>query len=286
MEDLIFTQGNSGAVVQKYTGHGSQLTIPDTWNGYPVTEIGAYAFSGCTSLVSVTLPSHLETIGDHAFYHCHALTCIRLAKGPRCVGNGAFMNCYALHDIYIQGMYGIRGLVMDFSNELTCHITAPDGTPFVLLFPEYDYSYEETLPRGIMSVPYGSGSFYRACVMLEKIQFADYDREFKRAVRMDSPATAQRIALYRLFYPYELRPIFRQAYIEYLTQHAAEVADAVLSARDLSFLTLLLEQNILPLDVLQDAIAQASGMDFPEGVSLLMEHRMTRFGSQKRRFTL
>lgn len=38
MEDLIFTQGNSGAVVQKYTGHGSQLTIPDTWNGNPVTE--------------------------------------------------------------------------------------------------------------------------------------------------------------------------------------------------------------------------------------------------------
>lgn len=286
MEDLIFTQGTSGIVVQKYTGHASQLTIPDSWNGQPVTEIGAYAFSHCTSLISVTLPSYLEAIGDHAFYHCHALTCIRLAKGPRFVGNGAFMNCYALHDIYIQGMYGIRGLVMDFSSELTVHITAPDGTPFMLLFPEYDYSYEETLPRGIMSVSYGSGAFYRACVMLEKIQFADYDREFKRAVRMDSPATTQKIALYRLLYPYQLRPIFRQAYIDYLIQNAAEVIRTVLDARDIPVLTFLLENNILSQEVLQDAIAHAAGMDFPEGVSLLMEHRMTRFGAQKRRFTL
>lgn len=286
MEDFIFAQGSGGIAVQKYTGHASQLAVPDTWNGQPVTEIGAYAFSHCTTLVSIALPSHLEAIGDHAFYHCHALTCIRLAKGPRFVGNGAFMNCYALHDFYIQGMYGIRGLVMDFSNELTFHITAPDGTPFVLLFPEYDYSYEETLPRGIMSVPYGSGAFYRACVMLEKIQFADYDREFKRAVRMDAPATAQKIALYRLLYPYQLRPVFRQAYMDYLIQNAADVICAILHARNIPALTFVLENDLLPQEVLQDAIAQAASMDFPEGVSLLMEHRITRFGTQKRRFTL
>ena len=35
-----------------------------------VTEIGAYAFGGCKSLVSIVIPSSVVSIGDSAFYGC------------------------------------------------------------------------------------------------------------------------------------------------------------------------------------------------------------------------
>ena len=38
-----------------------------------VTEIKAYAFSGCSTLTSITIPSSIINIGDYAFYECDSL---------------------------------------------------------------------------------------------------------------------------------------------------------------------------------------------------------------------
>ena len=38
-----------------------------------VTVIEEYAFYGCTSLSSVTLPEGLTTVGEYAFYGCTSL---------------------------------------------------------------------------------------------------------------------------------------------------------------------------------------------------------------------
>ena len=47
---------NSGTItITGYTGPGGDVTIPDRINGLPVTSIGAYAFYGCTNLISVTI---------------------------------------------------------------------------------------------------------------------------------------------------------------------------------------------------------------------------------------
>ena len=37
-----------------YTGTAASVIIPDTYEGYPVTSIGSYAFEDCDSLTSVT----------------------------------------------------------------------------------------------------------------------------------------------------------------------------------------------------------------------------------------
>ena len=43
-----------------------------------VTNIGVYAFNGCTSLTSITIPSTVTTIGYNAFQDCTSLTSITI----------------------------------------------------------------------------------------------------------------------------------------------------------------------------------------------------------------
>ena len=41
-----------------------------------MTSIGNKAFSGCTSLISVTISDSVTTIGSYAFYDCSRLTTV------------------------------------------------------------------------------------------------------------------------------------------------------------------------------------------------------------------
>ncbi|MBO5961839.1 MAG: leucine-rich repeat protein [Alistipes sp.] len=49
----------------------ANYTIPDH-----ATSIGDYAFSDCTSLVSITIPDRVTSIGDFTFYNCTSLTSV------------------------------------------------------------------------------------------------------------------------------------------------------------------------------------------------------------------
>jgi len=55
------------------------IVIASTYNGYPVTSIEVYAFSGCTGLASVTIGNGVTSIGFRAFSSCTSLTNITVA---------------------------------------------------------------------------------------------------------------------------------------------------------------------------------------------------------------
>lgn len=287
MENLIFEQKKYGAVLVKSDSSAVFVTVPDMWQGLPVTEIGDYAFAQQTQLRRVTLPRSVDSIGNHVFYNCFALEQLILQNGLRSVGDGAFKNCRALHRISVRGLTWLKSIVTDFTNEIVLTIDTEDGQKIVLLFPAYDYAFQEIIPpREFRSVTYGSGSFYRMCVTRDGINFNEYDQTFPRAMREDEPEVVQDIAFYRLLYPYQLRPKYREMYLNYLSRHAPEVVSAVLAARDLGRLELLIKNELLTREQLEGAIAAASQNDFPEGVSLLMDHRLSRFGRSNRRFAL
>lgn len=62
-------------------------------------EIGKSAFSGCESLASVKMPQILSTLGDSAFSSCEALQEIRLPEKMEKIGASAFYYCTSLQKI-------------------------------------------------------------------------------------------------------------------------------------------------------------------------------------------
>lgn len=76
-----------------------ELIIPATYNGKPVTKVGAYAFASC-SITSVILPDSIRSIGFSAFSGCENLMTVTLGTDLQKIGFGAFEDCYRLVEIY------------------------------------------------------------------------------------------------------------------------------------------------------------------------------------------
>lgn len=81
-----------------YTG-GSDMTIPAAIDGVQVLAIGDGCFSGCDSLVSVTLPQQLQAIGRRAFEDCTSLRGIFIPSSVTEIGDYAFRGCAGLEAI-------------------------------------------------------------------------------------------------------------------------------------------------------------------------------------------
>lgn len=91
----------SGGVLTEYKGSGGSVTVPSKIGSSSVTSIGSGAFSGNTSLISVSLPVGVKKIGQEAFADCTALTCVSLPSTLESVGAGAFYGCSSLGSVNI-----------------------------------------------------------------------------------------------------------------------------------------------------------------------------------------
>ena len=75
----------------------TSITIPDS-----VTSIGRHAFDGCTSLTSITIPDSVTSIGSFAFYGCTSLTSITIPDSVTSIGSFAFDECTSLTSIIVS----------------------------------------------------------------------------------------------------------------------------------------------------------------------------------------
>ena len=74
----------------------SEIVIPSS-----VASIGDSAFSWCDSLSKIVIPSSVTCIGDEAFYDCDSLSEIVIPSSVTCIGDRAFNGCFSLKYISI-----------------------------------------------------------------------------------------------------------------------------------------------------------------------------------------
>jgi len=127
-----------------------------------VTSIGYSAFYGCIRLTSLTLPSSVTSIGSSAFEGCRSLTSLILPSSVTEIGSSAFSGCSGLTSLTLPSSVtsigwatfsGCSGLT---SLTLPSSVTSIDGRAF------YGCSslFGLTLPSGVTSI--GSSAF-EAC---------------------------------------------------------------------------------------------------------------------------
>lgn len=56
------------------------VVIPEVYNGLPVTNLGNYAFDGCSGITKIIIPEGIVSIGCAAFRNCSALTSLNIPK--------------------------------------------------------------------------------------------------------------------------------------------------------------------------------------------------------------
>ena len=102
-EGLEYTLNSDGQSysVKNGTCTDSNVIIPDTYEGMPVTVIGTNSFNYKTNIVSVVLPWTITTVGEHAFYGCTNLQSINIGSNVESIGRYAFTECSNLQSINI-----------------------------------------------------------------------------------------------------------------------------------------------------------------------------------------
>ena len=93
--DLTYKNYGTYVEISECDENAETVEIPAEIDGLPVTTIENYAFSGCTSLTSVTIPDSVTTIGWYAFSGCTSLTSVTIPDSVTTIEGVLFLDAPA-----------------------------------------------------------------------------------------------------------------------------------------------------------------------------------------------
>ncbi|PXV89571.1 Ig-like protein group 2 [Lachnotalea glycerini] len=100
-EDYTYTVSDGEVTITGYSGGETDITIPDTVDGYQVTNIGVDAFYKNKTIVSVVIPKTVKIIEQFAFYNAINLREVTIENGCEKILANAFGLCSNLTKIVI-----------------------------------------------------------------------------------------------------------------------------------------------------------------------------------------
>ncbi len=164
--DVEYTPDRFGTyyTVTAFMSSKSEIAILDTFEGKPVTSIGARAFAFCNKLTSITIPDSVTSFGDQAFYCCSGLTSITIPDSVTSIGGLAFHNCSSLTSVTIgSGVTSIGSSMFRACNSLTS-ITMPNSVISIgeYAFCQCDSLTSVTIGNGVTSIENWAFSYCRS----------------------------------------------------------------------------------------------------------------------------
>ena len=104
-------------------------------------KLGYAAFSDCSGLTSLTIPSSVTSIGYCAFLGCSGLTSFTIPSSVTSIGWGAFCGCSGLTSIYVytEKLPNMGSDVFDGCDAKKCTVYVPKGTYDDYWLSEFGY---------------------------------------------------------------------------------------------------------------------------------------------------
>lgn len=296
-------------VLIKYNGPGGDVVLPES-----VTEIGGFAFHGCTGLTSLTIPAGVTRIDGHAFHGCTNWKRVEIAPGNRRfrvedglliaadgetvvfplgrpanivipgsatkIGAHAFQGCTSLTSVtFPEGLTGIGGFAFFGCTGLSA-VTIPSGVTDIGLYA------------------------FSGCTALEEITLLGQPKIGQEAfpdgvtaiVAQQLPLSAfllpahQRAAIKGFALRYtsgaELPERYRADCLTYIAEQRNSLYPAALAFPAL--LHVMLAEQMVPKGDLPYLLDQAVAMGEPQVTAMLLEHQNRKRNIQDpfKQFTL
>ncbi len=149
----------------------TEVIIPDTYNGKPITEIGDSAFYNYPSLKIAYIPKTVKKIGDRAFQSCDFLQELTIPEGVEEIGGSAFTDTSIKH-LVIPSTVKTFGYTTSFFNVRSKTITMK-CTPTTIpdnMFQLCSSLEKVNLPEGLT---YLSSGMFSDCSSLKNIDLPE-----------------------------------------------------------------------------------------------------------------
>ena len=163
---------NTACITACYT-YSTDIVIPNTLGGVPVTVIGETAFQMCRAR-TIVIPEGVTTIGSFAFNSSASLQRVSIPNSVVTLGANPFRNCESLNTILVSPTHPVLATIdgVLFHKGDRALISYPQGLP----------ATEYTIPNGIRII---RESAFDVCSRLTHITLPD------------SVTTIERLAFYR-----------------------------------------------------------------------------------------
>lgn len=162
-----------GQYATTYVGeYTDTVTIPEsvTYNctTYMVTSIDYSAFSGCTELTSVTIPSTVTIINSYAFTNCCGLTKITVPRNVTSLGFAVFQGCSGLTSVSLPSSLTSVGYYLFENCTALTSVSMPSSLTTLSnsMFKGCTSLSSITLPRNLTTI---NESAFSGCTSLTSV---------------------------------------------------------------------------------------------------------------------